>query len=130
MADIEVVSAPKSIIVDSLVTWAKGLITALLPLIDARSLVLIAGSGAGAWLAFPTAMKPVMLTAAQLVLAIIFAVGVAHLVRKILLSGDFKLSEYAEKALESPIASAIVFVAVLGFVAMIMMAIVGGVLPK
>lgn len=129
MTDATPTEAAKSVIVDSLVTWAKGLITALLPLIDARALVLIGGSGAAAFFSFPATMQPLMLTAVQLVIAFMFAVGVAHLVRKVLLSGKFDLSAFSAEALKGNLAAAIVFVAVLAFVGMLIMAVVAAILP-
>lgn len=120
----------KSVILDSLTKWARELIQSLLPLIDARALVLIVGSGVGGWLVFPQSIMPTVKTAAAMVLALVFSAGVVHLIRKILLSKGFDLIEYANKAKESAIGSALVFVAVLAFVGALILSITNAILPK
>ncbi len=106
---------PKSVILESVKKWGTGLVSALAAMVDVRTLLLIGGTAVVAWLVMPDTAIPLVKTTIQLTLAFVFAVGVAHLIRKILLAGKFDLSEYAENAKDDPMASALVFCVVIWF---------------
>lgn len=114
---------------ESIGKWFLSLLASLKPFIDPRALLMIGGSALAVRFLLPDTLKPIIDTAWQLTIAFVFAVGVSHLVRKVLLHGDFDLLAYAKKSLESPIASAVVFAAVIAFVAYLINAIVSRILP-
>ena len=105
----------KSVIIEALKKWGFGLVSMLSALVDVRTLLLIGGTALIARWVMPETAIPLIKTTVQLTLAFVFAVGVAHLIRKILLAGKFDLAEYAENAKDDPMASAVVFVSVLWF---------------
>jgi len=115
-------------VLNSLKNWGMSLWGALAALVDVRSWLLIGGAALIAWVFLPASALPLLTTAGQLTVAFIFAVGISHLIRKILLSGDFDLGAYAKKALESALASALVFMAVLAFVGFLINSIVQAIL--
>jgi hypothetical protein len=114
--EVNMAETPKSVIVESIVAWAKNLVTALLPALDARALVLMVGAGVAAWFSVDKTAEPLLKTAGSFGLWILVILGVVHLARKIVLSKKFDLTEHSDQAKAGNIASAIVFASVMFFV--------------
>ena len=118
----------KSIIVENLLAWIKALFDAARTFVDVRVLLLMGVTTAIVVWVLPDTVMPLFQTILQLCVAFVFAAGLAHLIRKILLNGEFDLMSFAKQAQGNPMASAIVFVGVLGFVAMLINSITSAIL--
>ena len=114
---------------EKLGAWAKELGIKTGSVLDPRTIILGAITAIVGYFAIPENAYSLIKTGIQLTLAIVFAVAVSHAIRKILLSSKFDLQAFAEKALENPIASALVYVATLGFVGMLVTLITLKILP-
>lgn len=101
----------------SALKWLKELYQAVVVGFDARLVALIVVVGAMAVFVIPATLWPILKASAQFTIYFVFAVAIAHALRKILLSDGFKLKDFWGKALESPIASSVVYASTLAFTA-------------
>ena len=110
-------------------SWAKELTAKTGVIFDPRTIILGIVTAVVGYFAIPENAYSLVKTGIQLTLAIVFAVAVSHIIRKILLSSKFDLQEFAAKALENALASALVYVATLGFVGLLICIITFKILP-
>lgn len=122
-------TSPASTWLEKLGAWAKELGIKTGSILDPRTIILGAVTAIVGYFAVPENAYSLIKTGIQLTLAIVFAVAVSHAIRKILLSSKFDLQAFAEKALENALASALVYVATLGFVGMLIALITFKILP-
>ena len=109
--------------------WAKDLTSKTGVVFDPRTIILGAVTAIVGYFAIPENAYSLVKTGIQLTLAIVFAVAVSHILRKILLHKDFDLQAYARKALEDPIASALVYVVTMAFVGLLVALVTLKILP-
>lgn len=114
---------------EKLGAWTKELGIKTGSILDPRTIILGAITAIVGYFAIPENAYSLIKTGIQLTLAIVFAVAVSHAIRKILLSSKFDLQAFAAKSLENPLASALVYVATLGFVGMLIALITFKILP-